>query len=677
METERERAMPSWNRDAPLPSKTEFDNLNFTPVCQAGDGPAWWVEIVNAEQAEFAERASRTQVKAPFDAEARDNKGRPLPHRWFMLASTTSSEVLGEAIVAAPNAEADRKRVRRHLSQLHVVGFEGYNPYPKLAFEIAELSERTGIPMPPNFAGTPVEPSRAAKAAELLNAYGAAKFGERWLPEDAGQDADAVRGILYRSRIGQLADIDADAAVTPFVIYGDGFGPNWRPSEADGYIGGRHAEELRSLLEWVDAENAKHRKGTRVALQEVEYKPPSITPSERDFGRFIEDFPMLQHALIASPEFQKLRSAPPKATVKDNVAYQAIVGKVTTRGFSCKSRRKDLPIPSLTKDHLAAIRGIDPFGTSALAWPDSKREEAAAASENAALSLFARLPASCAPATPQAWKNMAVWKWLLDDLRKPVQNNSAILGFRMGLKFSDEEIPVLFGELIEAKFAIEQTVLGSPLGAYAAKLASMEDKYIAVHLGGHRGELPELDTSAFGAELRQKGLLQVCRDAKAYHASIRQVIDKVRNPGVAGQRERRPDPLSFLSVLPDLAEPSSLEFDRDEQHEWPDLAAYGVDLVVAILPTGKVVDILRDPSPNPAAVLPGKQMLQHADALARLGFHRHPVGVWLRAHEPVYVDSFRKALPETTDCMRTVGAIVKPSWEMLPDRQAAAATPAL
>jgi hypothetical protein len=59
--------------------------------------------------------------------------------------------------------------------------------------------------------------------------------------------------------------MDADAAVGPFVAYGDAkFGDEWYPGKPDEFIGEQRADELRALLDWVDAENdAKLTAGSR------------------------------------------------------------------------------------------------------------------------------------------------------------------------------------------------------------------------------------------------------------------------------------------------------------------------------------------------------------------------------------------------------------------------------
>lgn len=141
-------------------------------------------------------------------------------------------------------------------------------------------------------------------------------------------------------------------------------------------------------------------------------------------------------------------------------------------------------------------------------------------------------------------------------------------------------------------------------------------------------------------------------------------VPEEKPAGTAGAsipKSRRTDPLQFLggfiaSVKED--DLSSLDFDRAEEIEWPDLTAYGVDLIVAVLPTGKVLDVMREQTPV-VSVLKYKRLMQHCDELSTLGFWRHHTGIWVRPHAAVHVDSFREAFPHTKICTRTLGEIVR------------------
>ncbi|MFW1848941.1 hypothetical protein, partial [Acinetobacter oleivorans] len=84
------------------------------------------------------------------------------------------------------------------------------------------------IPLPPSYAGNPIE-SKAARLVELLDTYGRTRFGKEWLVRKGNVEArKGVRDILDRARIGHLGEEDWDAALTPFLIYGDErFGHEW------------------------------------------------------------------------------------------------------------------------------------------------------------------------------------------------------------------------------------------------------------------------------------------------------------------------------------------------------------------------------------------------------------------------------------------------------------------
>ena len=249
----------NWNKDTPSPPKFEFDHLKFTTICEIEPGLAW-VEIENSKQANFAARAGRTPVDIYFDAETTSefNRGRPAPHRWFMLVAESDGRIKGEVVMAAPGPGQRLRQTSKHVGPLHVVGHGNSNAYPEWAFEIASLSETVNIPMPPNFAGRPLSDSKTARVANLLDRYGSSQFDDKWLSDqDRSQEAETIRDIMLRARMGNLDEDDADYVVGSYASYGDaGFGEAWRPSDAAECMGKADADELISLLDWVDEENA-------------------------------------------------------------------------------------------------------------------------------------------------------------------------------------------------------------------------------------------------------------------------------------------------------------------------------------------------------------------------------------------------------------------------------------
>lgn len=111
-----------------------------------------WVEIKTSEQAKYAAEVSRTSIDVHFDAEKRDNKGRPAPHRWFMLVTAATNVFEGKVIVAAPGPGTRRRGAVMHVTSHYAVAQGGVSPYPEWAPEIAELSAAVDISMPLNHA---------------------------------------------------------------------------------------------------------------------------------------------------------------------------------------------------------------------------------------------------------------------------------------------------------------------------------------------------------------------------------------------------------------------------------------------------------------------------------------------------------------------------------------------
>ncbi|UWU91481.1 hypothetical protein [Bradyrhizobium sp. CB1015] len=233
-----------------LPRLQEFRRLNFNVITESHGYPAW-VEITTPEQADFARRASGTEIHVPFTAEHRQNASRPAPHRWFMLANVDPIEgaIHGSIIVAAPGAGVRLRHAACHVPPTYTVGYAGANPYPDSRDEIDDLARAVGIRIEPNFAGAAIE-SRTPRLYELLNRYGAAKFRDGWRPETFG----GLDEVATLARTSGLLDEDADFLVAEMTAYGgNAFGAEWKPREADEVLGHEGAEELRRHLDWLEA----------------------------------------------------------------------------------------------------------------------------------------------------------------------------------------------------------------------------------------------------------------------------------------------------------------------------------------------------------------------------------------------------------------------------------------
>jgi hypothetical protein len=144
---------PDFAAETPT-SKPEFDRLKFSPVCEIRPGLVW-VEIENSTQANFAARAGRTPVDLYFDYEAKSesNRGRPAPHRWFMLASEVDGGIKGEVVMAAPGPGRRLRKITDAVAPLHIVGYDNAKAFPQWTDALAKLSDAVNIPMVPNYAG--------------------------------------------------------------------------------------------------------------------------------------------------------------------------------------------------------------------------------------------------------------------------------------------------------------------------------------------------------------------------------------------------------------------------------------------------------------------------------------------------------------------------------------------
>lgn len=251
----------------PLPTEKEFRDMKLWTTLELEPGLVW--VPIRADTAVFAACAARSSVPMHVVTEHNANGGRSPPHIWYMLARLTDDgTVRGEVIVAAPGPGARFRKIVQHVSPVHIVGFGDSNPYPEWACEIAALARRIGRPLPPSYAGNPVE-SKVATLVGLLDTYGRTRFGKEWLARKGDVEArEGVTDILHRARIGHLDDGDWNAAISPFVIYGDErFGQQWCPyKEAEDFLGEERGAEMKKLLDWVDAQNAADMDSRRRAI---------------------------------------------------------------------------------------------------------------------------------------------------------------------------------------------------------------------------------------------------------------------------------------------------------------------------------------------------------------------------------------------------------------------------
>ena len=158
--------------DAIVTSSKLFIEQEFERVGEVGREGLGWVEIKTSEQAKYAAEVSMTSIDVEFEAEKRDNEGRPAPHRWFMLVTAATNVFEGRVIVAAPGPGFRRRGAVSHVAPVYAVAQCGASPYPEWAPEIAKLAEAVHISMPSNHAGKPIETDTDPQAAQPSFGWG-------------------------------------------------------------------------------------------------------------------------------------------------------------------------------------------------------------------------------------------------------------------------------------------------------------------------------------------------------------------------------------------------------------------------------------------------------------------------------------------------------------------------
>lgn len=121
-----------------------------------------WYEIATEEQAALAGALTQTAVGVFWRGE-RDLAAGGMPqHRWFVLVNDQDPDnCFGEVAMCTPGPGLDSHK--RLAEPFHVTGFRNANPYDEkfrgvLAEAIEEFTRATGIDVPPNWQGRPIDP---------------------------------------------------------------------------------------------------------------------------------------------------------------------------------------------------------------------------------------------------------------------------------------------------------------------------------------------------------------------------------------------------------------------------------------------------------------------------------------------------------------------------------------
>lgn len=118
-----------------------------------------WTELLSQEDANLAERLTKTAISRFYAMEFKAEEGHP--RRWFMLVEEGSGKPVGSVCLAVTPEGADIKNPSLLPLGVHTTGFQNRPPYPDYADQIQALSDAVGIEIQPNYMGRPVEvPSR-------------------------------------------------------------------------------------------------------------------------------------------------------------------------------------------------------------------------------------------------------------------------------------------------------------------------------------------------------------------------------------------------------------------------------------------------------------------------------------------------------------------------------------
>jgi hypothetical protein len=139
-------------REARIAGKVKLVLAGVIPLTHY-DAGSYWVEIVDEQTAWLATQLSHTAIAHYYARELDMEEGEHV-RRWFFLVSDKDGAPYSPAcLCVVPEGIAPKSNM---TASCHTVGFANARAYPDFAPQIEHLTAITGLPITPNYAGSPL-----------------------------------------------------------------------------------------------------------------------------------------------------------------------------------------------------------------------------------------------------------------------------------------------------------------------------------------------------------------------------------------------------------------------------------------------------------------------------------------------------------------------------------------
>lgn len=139
-------------RDIRIAEKVKRLLAETARVTTQADG-SYWVEIVDETTAWIAAKLTRTAIAVYYAQEFELEEGAHV-RRWFFLVSEKDGAPYSPACLCVVPEGVEP--LSSFTAPCHTVGFANARAHPDFASHIGNLKAVTGLPIAPNWAGTPL-----------------------------------------------------------------------------------------------------------------------------------------------------------------------------------------------------------------------------------------------------------------------------------------------------------------------------------------------------------------------------------------------------------------------------------------------------------------------------------------------------------------------------------------
>jgi hypothetical protein len=139
-------------REARIAGKVKSHLDGIVPLTHY-DAGSYWVEIVDEQTAWLAARLTHTAIAMYYAREFELEEGEHVRRWFFLVADKDGAPYSPACLCVVPEGVVPKSSM---TAACHTVGFANAHAYPDFAPQIEHLATITGLPITPNYAGTPI-----------------------------------------------------------------------------------------------------------------------------------------------------------------------------------------------------------------------------------------------------------------------------------------------------------------------------------------------------------------------------------------------------------------------------------------------------------------------------------------------------------------------------------------